>query len=223
MNYFAGAIRENGLSAMNSDALMVKTLRTKDKRNLSVLAICTDESAERRTAFNRLFAGHVRKSIAACTNRMIRAAEELVEDPGDGSGKELCRRIYYAMAKSNFRKRKIGIAVLVLLGRDYFVIRSGGSSIYGITRNEIKPLLEGKERNPKKVFFAASRLTEGTTFLMASKGFTGRLNLDELQKSLCPQMCAEEGDFYELLDFLGEKVRSRGGEKPLSAAALCVK
>ncbi|MBE5858596.1 MAG: hypothetical protein E7301_00505 [Butyrivibrio sp.] len=109
------------------------------------------------------------------------------------------------------KRKSINISLLVLVGKDYYFVETGGENLLHITSTGTDTLRK------------SGRLYEGATLLMLTQNAKMRMTKKEMWELFAPQMCIYEGYIEEALREMADLVRRKGDNLPLTAAGVCIK
>ena len=206
MEYYAATLREPG-EKLNNDGLMVKGIHTKSRSDVVVMVL----SAQ--------------KSDAKLNDKVIRTAEKMVyKSPEDIENRLTILFDKFGKGRVFHRKATPDITILVLKGINYHIMNRGKNKVVRIGRMGVEEIICEKEGGDfGDYYYASGRLSEGSTLIAGTRSFYDRQLGADMHKRLCPQMCVDNEAMQENIEYLKRLLCSRGEERPVTAAALCMK
>lgn len=207
LEYYAATLRAPG-EKLNNDGLMVKGIRQEKRSDMVVMVISAHKTAPK------------------LNYKVIKMAEKIVCKFYDANIEDSLKKLFVKYCRGGFWRRKPvpDITVLVLKGINYYVINRGKNRVVRVGRCATDEILCDKMSDNKVNYcYTSGRLSEGSTLVVGTESFFERQLFSEIHKRLCPQMCVNDDVMQDNIDDIRELLFSRGEERTITAAALCIK
>ncbi|WP_026491639.1 hypothetical protein [Butyrivibrio sp. XPD2002] len=207
MEYYAATLREPG-EKLNNDGLMIKAVHTKKRSDVVVMVLSAHKKA------------------AKLNDKIIRAAEKMIYKEADGDIENCLQRLFIRFGKGGLirRRKNPDITILILKGINYHIMNRGNNRVMRIGRTGATEIhCENVSDASVDYCYATGRLSEGSTLIVGTQSFYERQLGADIHKRMCPQMCIDNETMQENIEYLRSLLFSRGEERPVTAAALCMK
>ncbi len=150
----------------------------------------------------------------------------MIYKAADGDIEDCLKRIFIRFGKGSLihGRKNPDITILVLKGINYHIMNRGNNRVMRIGRTGVEEIhCENDGKASGDYCYATGRLSEGSTIIAGTESFYERQLGADIHKRMCPQMCIDNETMQENIEYLRSLLFSRGEERPVTAAALCMK